>query len=192
MGRITYNLNNGATLQSLVPTVGGVAALPPGLAGPGLYIIFNNHTNNRYVGKSSAVEGRFQPRMESVCELGFSVAQLNQILVFWGTVSIANTPPPGVGIVVMAPAPVAGYSGAPGNRLYGNIDGQNIELERLLIRFILNQFHPATITNNTWGAAAATYTNPTANPITVTLNWGAAGPFAPGTHQVVWGAGQAW
>jgi len=189
MGHVNFNLVNAATLGTLVPPVGAFAFMPPGLAGAGLYIIFNSNTNNRYVGKSSNLTTRFQPRMESVGELGFSTAQLNQIISYWGTVSVGNTPALG-GIPVLLGVPAGGYAG--GVSLWGNIDGVNVEMERLLIRFIMTQFVGGFVTNNQWAAIGATYTNPTPNPITVRLNYGAAGNFAAGNPAAVWGVGQAW
>lgn len=189
MGRIIFDLNNGSTLGTMVPTVGAFAFLPPTLTGHGLYIIFNRQTNNRYIGKSSNLPNRFQKRLEAVGELGFSVYQLSRINVFWGRVTLFNTPPPG-GVAAARSAPAGGYSG--GASLWGSIDGTNIELERLLIRFIMTQFLGGYVTNNTWAAIGATYANPTANPITVRLNYGAVGAYAPGHQTSVWGVGQAW
>lgn len=189
MGFITYNLNNASLLGGMVPIPGGVAALPVGLAGAGIYMIANANTNNRYVGKSGNLTTRFNKRLESVCEMGFSTAQLNQISVYWGTITSANTP--GIGIMPFhIGVPAGGYSG--GAALNAVVDGVAVECERLFVRFVMTQFVGGFVTNNHWAAIGATYTNPTPNPITVTFNWGAGGYYAAGNHTAVWGVGAAW
>lgn len=188
MSVVNFNLNNGATLAGMAPPAlpGGLfgnATLPMGLAGAGMYLIVNTKTNNRYVGISTDLAQRFNTRMATVTELGFSTAQMNRIAVYWGTVQVQNTP------TLAIPAPpmtaVAAY-GAPLNFM---IDGVNVQLERLLIRFVLTQLGAGgTVSNNMM--AAIPYTNPTANAITVTLNWGAGGVHFPaGFHTAVWATG---
>ncbi len=191
MGFIMFNLVNAATLGTLVPVVGGVAALPAGLAGPGMYIIYNSNTNNRYVGKAADFGARFQPRMEAVGELGFSVPQLDQIIAYWGSVDVQQT------ATAMNPAPafitVTPFAYTVPN-VTAALDGQNIQLERLLVRFIMTQGWGGFVTNNIWAAPGATYTNPTGNPILVRVNYGAVPGTAAGHRVSLWnpGAGGAW
>ena len=160
----------------------GAAALPAGLANQGMYIIFNNSTNNRYAGISTNLASRFNTRMAVVTELGFSQAVMNQIAVFWGGATTTNTALPAPA-PAPAPVPVPAY-GAPLTR---PIDGQAVNLERLLIRFLLTQFVGGTVSNNMMAFGA--YANPTANNVTVTLNWGAVGGIPAGNHTAVWPAG---
>lgn len=186
MGAVHFNLNQGALLGGMAPPAlaGGAfgnAALPVGLVGAGAYLIVNNNTNNRYVGISTNLANRFATRLATITEMGFSTAQMNQIGVYWGTVSTQNTagafgpPPPWV--------PLVGY-GAPMNT---NIDGQPVQLERLFIRFLLTQFVGGTISNNM--LAFTPYVNPTGNPVTVNFTWGPGGPFNAGAHAAVWPVG---
>jgi hypothetical protein len=74
------------------------------------------------------------------------------------------------------------------------VDGNLVNLERLLIRFVITQLGAGgTVSNN--AMAVAPYPNPTPNPITVRLTWGAMGGlFAPGFQQAVWNVGvmNAW
>jgi hypothetical protein len=193
MGAIVYNLNNAATLAGMAPPTlpGGAfgpATLPPALAGAGagIYMIVNTNTNNRYIGISTNLPGRFNTRMATVTECGFATPQMNQIEVFWGTVSYQNSPGYN-GIPAHMMTPLAAY-GAP---LQANIDGQAVNFERLLIRFALTQLGAGgTVSNN--AMAFPTYANPTGAPIQVTLNWGASPTFAAGTHQATWPAGGNW
>ncbi len=192
MSAITYNLLNAATLVGMAPPalgggMFGAAALPLGLAGGGMYIIWNTNTNNRYAGISTNLATRFQPRLETVTELGFSGVQMNQIVVFWGTAQSQNTAGFG-GVLVHPIAPVLWY-GAPLNMM---VDGVAVNLERLLIRFMITQLGGGgTVSNNMM--AFAPYGNPTPNPITVTLNWGACPWVAAGGVAAVWPVGgPAW
>lgn len=189
MSVVNFNFNNGALLGGMAPPAlpGGMfgpAVLPPGLAGAGMYMIVNNNTNNRYVGISTNLANRFAKRMETITEFGFSVAQMNQIGVYWGLAQTQNTvaipaPPPPV-------VPVPAY-GAPLNVM---IDGVQVQLERLLIRFTLTQLGAGgTVSNNM--LAGVPYVNPTPNPVTVNFNWGAGGLFAAGAHNAVWPVGGA-
>jgi hypothetical protein len=191
MSQVVYNLMNASTLQCMVPPMApgggayGNASLPLGLAGQGMYIIVNTITNNRYAGISTDLAQRFNTRMATVTEMGFSEQQMNDIWLFWGAAATQNTPgylgnnnPP---FVI-----VQDYS-AP---LNVNIDGVAINLEKLLIRFLLLHLGAGgTVSNNllAWGP----YVNPTAADMTVTLNW-PAGYFNTTTSSAVWHSGQAW
>jgi hypothetical protein len=189
MGDIRFNLTNASTLAGMAPPAlpGGAfgpAALPAGLVGAGMYIIVNTATNNRYMGIAGNLANRFQTRMETVTECGFSVAQMGQLGVFWGTANYRNTPVGGI----MAPwTPVPAYV-APLNI---PVDHVNVNFERLLIRFVLTQLGAGgTVSNNMM--ATTPYVNPTPNAITVTLNWGGFALFAPGIHTAIWAPGAAW
>ena len=81
---------------------------------------------------------------------------------------------------------VADYS-AP---MVVNVDGVAINLEKLLIRFLLLHLGAGgTVSNNllAWGP----YVNPTAANMKVTLNW-PAGFFNTTTSSAAWNSGQAW
>lgn len=199
MSTVNYNLNNGATLSVMAPAplaAGGfgAAALPAGLAGAGIYIILNDNHNNRYVGVSNDLAQRFQPRLETVTEMGFDQAEMNDILVWWGGITIQNTPAaaplvPAGGPPIAAPAappviPVLAYN----TPLTVLIDGVGVNLERLAIRYVLTQLGAGgTVSNNQW--AVGNYVNPTPNPVTVNFTWAAAGNYAMGVRQAIWPVG---
>lgn len=173
MGYIYYNLTNAGTLQNMAPVAlmgggFGVAALPPGMAGvAGMYIIINSHgaMENRYVGISQDIGHRFSSRMSVVTELGFSNAVMGQINVVWGTVKIRNHPH---GLpLAQAPNNALLYGG--GNVTFPNwgapgwttavpggggaftriVDGNTINLEKLLIRFVMMRLGAGgTVSNN--------------------------------------------
>ncbi|WP_242836618.1 hypothetical protein [Clostridium sp. BNL1100] len=84
--------------------------------------------------------------------------------------------------------PIAPAAGAPYTAI---IDGAVINLEHLLIRFILTRLGAGgTVSNN---LMVGPYVNPTPYPITVALQWGAMGGlFVANTMQAIWGAGVAW
>ncbi|NTW00256.1 MAG: hypothetical protein HGA19_03005 [Oscillochloris sp.] len=182
---------NAALMGVMVPPAlpGGIfgpAVLPVGLAGPGIYIIVNQNTNNRYVGISTNLAIRFNPRMEVVTELGFSIPDMNNIEVYWGTVTTQNTP--GFGGALLPPIIPVGAYGAP---LNVPIDGVGVQLERLLIRFVLTQLGAGgTVSNNM--LAFAPYINPTGNPVTVNFAWGGGVLFLPGAAASIWPVGGAW
>lgn len=197
MGYIFYALNNSANCTGMSPPAlpgggFGVAALPPAMHMAGTYIIVNTMTNNRYIGIAANIHNRFQTRLATVTEMGFGPAVLANIGVTWGVAHCRNTLP--APLVVPAAAPVAGsipvapVAGAPYTAV---IDGAVINLEHLLIRLIMTQLGTGgTISNN---LMVGPYVNPTLNPITVSLQWGAMGGlFAANTMQAVWGAGAAW
>lgn len=191
MSQVIYNLMNASTLRCMVPpmTPGsgayGNASLPLGLAGQGMYIIVNIDTNNRYAGISTDLAQRFNSRLATVTEMGFSEQQMERIWLFWGTALIQNTP---------------GYQGNNNPQLVAvtdysaplqvNIDGVGVNLERLLIRFLLLHLGAGgTVSNNL--LAWAPYVNPTAANMQVTLNW-PAGYFNTTTSSATWNSGQPW
>ncbi len=197
MGYIFYALNNSANCTGMSPPAlpGGAfgpALLPAAMNMAGTYIIVNTMTNNRYIGIAANIQNRFQTRLATVTEMGFGPAVLANIGVTWGVAHCRNTLP--APLVVPAAAPVAGsipvapVAGAPYTAV---IDGAVINLEHLLIRLIMTQLGAGgTISNN---LMIGPYVNPTLNPITVSLQWGAMGGlFAANTMQAVWGAGAAW
>lgn len=195
MGAIHYNLGNSSHLGGMAPAPVpgggfGAAALPPGMAGmAGTYIIVNTTTNNRYIGIANDIGVRFNTRLATITEMGFAPAQMAAIGVTWGQTSCQNTPTvfvPAPPWVVAVPAPPAAYTAM--------IDGSPVNLERLLIRFIITQLGAGgTVSNN--AMAVAPYVNPTPNAITVRLTWGGMGGlFVPNFLQAVWnpGAMNAW
>jgi len=189
MSNINFNLTNASYLGGMAPPAlaGGAfgnATLPHGLAGAGIYLIVNEANDNRYVGISNNLAQRFATRMATVTEMGWSTANMNQLSVYWGGIQIQDTPGPGPGAPPLV-RNVAGF-GAPLNE---QVDGVGVQLERLLIRFVLSQFVGGTVSNNM--LAFAPYVNPTANPINVTFNWGAGGHFNAGQHTAVWAVGGA-
>lgn len=160
MGYIYYRLTNASSLQAMVPPalgggMFGAAALPAGMAGvAGIYIIINCNgpLENRYIGISQNIGNRFAGRMSVVTELGFSAATMAQIFVVWRSVRVRNSPH---GLpAASAPVNPLLYGGggvsfpnwtAPGwtNVVPGVgpftrvIDGNVINLEHLLIRFVM-------------------------------------------------------
>jgi hypothetical protein len=150
----------------------GVAALPGGMYNvPGMYIIINCNppTENRYVGISTDIGDRFRTRMATVTELDIDAATLANIHVVWGRVKFRNHPPPGApapgppgwsvtnrvgGGTVLVPTwsdagwthavPPAGH--APFVR---TIDGRLVNLEHILVRFVMTQLLAGgTVSNN--------------------------------------------
>jgi hypothetical protein len=189
VGAVFYNLGNAASLTGMAPTplLGGLftnATLPAGLNGAGIYMIWNGTPgiDNRYVGISTNLNQRFRSRMSVVTELGFDAAQMDDIVVFWGTVATQGSAP---GSAITA---VANYA-AP---FRVQIDGAWINLERLLIRYFLTQFpHGQSVSNNALSTVA--YANPTMNPIAVQVQWGGivGTPLNAGQHQAMWPPGGA-
>lgn len=194
MANIHFNLNNSANLAGMAPApmAGGgfaAAALPGGMAMAGTYIIVNTTTNNRYIGIAGNIANRFNTRLATVTEMGFGGGTMGAIGVVWGQTSCQNSPTmavPAPPWVVAVPAPPAAFTAI--------VDGATVNLEQLLIRFVITQLGAGgTVSNN--AMAAAPYVNPTPNAITVQLSWGMMGGlFAAGFHQSVWGlgGGNAW
>jgi hypothetical protein len=153
MGFIYYHLNNSASLREMVPpTLGngsfGEAKLPAGMAGvSGVYIIINcqngNSIPNRYVGISQDIGKRFTGRMAVVTELGFPASTMENIYAVWGSVGIQDGNP-----TVQIPNSVWTIA-APGSGAFQcQIDNQQINLEHLLARFVLQKLGSGTISNN--------------------------------------------
>ena len=196
MGYIHYNLNQSANCNGMAPqplAAGGFgnANLPGGMAMAGTYIIVNTTTNNRYIGIAGNIQTRFNTRLATVTEMGFAaVPTMQAIGVTWGSTHVRNTAPaligggwPPAGSWIAVPTPPAAFTAA--------IDGVAVNLEWLLIRFVLLQLGAGgTVSNNVYAFNA--YTNPTPNPITVRLSWGAMGGlFVANSFQAVWGNGLA-
>lgn len=119
MSYIKFSLTNVARMDTLAATAPG-----PGGAGnhplpqtAGFYLIRNETSNNRYVGKSGDLRGRFDGRMLVINEFGLRTADLANIDVFWGQASAFNTPPAAAaGPVAMGPMalpPLVGGAPAP-------------------------------------------------------------------------------
>lgn len=214
MGYISYRLNQSATLATMVPPAlpGGAfgpAALPPGMAGfPGMYIIINCQgptpaTHNRYIGISNNIGNRFTPRMSVVTELGFPAATMGSIYVVWGSVRVRNHPLPG-GIATtpttnqfpppaMIPFPnwaAGGWTAAVpaggGAAFTAVIDGNVINLEHLLIRFVMMRMGAGgTVSNN---MLMVPFPHPMAlgavgaQPLIVKFRSAGFGPYAPFTR----------
>ena len=156
-----------------------------GMVGAGIYVILNTKTNCRYCGISTNLVTRFNPRLEVVTELGFAATTMAKILVWWGTITYQNTP---TALVPAPPViPMASYA-AP---LVATIDGYNVDLERLMIRFVLLQLGAGgTCSNNL--LAYAQYTNGSPNAVTVNFNWANNGNYNAGNVAAVWGANASW
>lgn len=162
----------------------GVAVLPQNMNFAGTYIIVNTNSNNRYIGISGDIANRFRTRLATVTEMGFTQVEMGNIGVTWGQTAYRNTNQANANWNVVNPAPPAAYSVI--------IDGANVNLEYLLIGFVITQLGAGgTVSNNVM--AAAPYINPTQNPIDVLLTWGdMGGLFRADEHLSVWGVGDAW
>jgi hypothetical protein len=173
MGYIYYQLNHAASLQTMVPPAlgGGMfgpAALPPGMLGfAGIYIIINcNGAHNRYIGISGNIGNRFNPRMSVITELGFDAPTMGNIFVVWGQVKVRDDalpmgtptavtptrfpPPPNIAFPTWA-APGWAVAAPPGGglALTAVIDGNVINLEHLLVRFVMMRLGAGgTVSNN--------------------------------------------
>jgi hypothetical protein len=174
MAYIYYQLNNSSNLQGMAPPAApgggfGIAALPVGMAGTaGMYIIINCNgpLENRYVGISSDIGVRFNTRMATVTEMGIDAATLANIHVVWGTVKYRNHPAGGGAAAGWPACPLVGGGNVPfpawgaggwtaANPVAGGgpfarmIDGALINLEHLLIRFVMTQLGAGgTVSNN--------------------------------------------
>lgn len=190
MSQVVYQLMSASTLRCMVPPMQGPgaygdAALPVGLAGSGMYIIVNVDTGNRYVGISTDLAARFSPRMATVTEMGFRANWMEKVWLFWGGAAIQNTP--GYMGNMNPPLQIVPSYAAP---LEVNIDGVNVNLERLLIRFVLLHLGAGgTVSNNL--LAYTPYVNATGQNLTVTLNW-PQGWFDTTSSSATWAAGHAW
>jgi hypothetical protein len=201
MGYVYFDLTDTGSLHTLASPGAGVAgALPGGVPTTGgFYVIFNQANNNRYVGKAGDLRDRFNGRMLTVNEFGLSQGNLGQIGAFWGEASVHNTPmgapliatvlapvaPPAHGFQVIRngggaapilpnavlgnPAPAINYAA---NQVMSTIDGQQINLEALLIRLFRQIGVGGTMTNLVY---MGPFTNPAAHELIVQVEWGACG-----------------
>jgi hypothetical protein len=222
MGYIYYQLNNSANFATLAPAAlgggaYGFAFLPPTLAGAGMYIIINcqgapaNH--NRYIGISSNLAKRFGPRMSVITECGFTAAVMANIHCVWGAVRVRNHPfalgvpttltpivPPRVPPNVAFPNWAAGGWTAPpvpaGGAYTTPVDGNLINLEHLLVRFVMMRLGTGgTVSNNqlmvpfnhpsALGAAGA-------QPIIVKFESPAFGPYPAFAEADILNPGFVW
>ncbi|KAA0680882.1 hypothetical protein DS837_23465 [Azospirillum brasilense] len=204
MFHIIYNLINSANCSGMAPEPadgGGFtnATLPDGMAMPGFYIIVNTLTNNRYIGISGNIRERFKTRLATVTEMGFNAAVMRAIGVTWGRVQALDSDRDQVLELPTGPVWNPINHGAvipPGDdsTFKLTLDGVDINLERLLIRFVLIQLGAGgTVSNNQM--AATPYVNPTQNTIRVWLGWdGMGGLFDPGWQRADWLPGDdgAW
>jgi hypothetical protein len=218
MGYVYYRLNFSSHLQGMAPPalIGGgfgAAALPGGMAGvAGMYIIINCNgpVENRYVGISSNIGNRFNTRMATVTEMGISAATLANIHVVWGTVKIRNHPG------ALAPAPTVatqlvgggGFTnfyhwggpgwtlalpGAGGGPFVRMIDGAPVNLEHLLIRFVMTQLGAGgTVSNNLLMAPFLNGFGPGATPLHVKFYSAPFGPYGGFTRAAILAGGGAW
>lgn len=197
MGYIHFNLINSGHCGGMapVPVPGGAfapAALLPGMSMAGAYMIVNTNTNNRYIGISTNIQNRFNTRLGVITEMGFSALQMARIGIIWGNTYVKDLLPP----VLIWPAGAVLPGGVPvapaGGPFIAIINGTPINLEQLLIRFVISMLGAGgTVSNN--AMAAAPYVNPTPNPITVRVSWGAMGGlFAANEITAVWPNGVGW
>lgn len=182
MGDIYFDLHSSDDLAGMTPQPmpgGGFtnAALPPGLHGGGLYIIYNHLTNNRYIGISVDLANRFGGRMSVITELGFDHHTMSNILIWWGRAGVKNTGALG------NPNWLPNYNGP----LVAPVDGVNINLEHLLIRYVLNWLAPGTVSNNIF--ASQPITNNTGRTVEIYFHSCQNPVFAAYNHQLHWLAG---
>jgi hypothetical protein len=199
MGYIYYRLDTASSLQAAVPTAqaGGAfsnAQLPPGMANfSGMYIIINCNgaLHNRYIGIAGNLDARFRPRMSAITELGFAAAMMTRVYAIWGTVRALDYPlGPAIQTVPtqtlyngpMIPFPqwnAMGNDIAPpqGGAFTHLVDGHNINLEHLLIRFVMMRLGAGgTVSNN---MLMRPFAHPGGNPLNVKFEGAALGPYYP-------------
>ncbi|NUT84247.1 GIY-YIG nuclease family protein [Pseudomonas brassicacearum] len=95
MAVLHYTLLKHGGLEAMASPGAGVAGKIPDdftAAFAGVYVIFNDHTNNIYVGKSGNIKERFEGRMLAVNELGLDSNSLAKTYACAGVVKIWNTP----------------------------------------------------------------------------------------------------
>ena len=206
MAYINFDLTDTGSLHTLAsPAAGQAGTLPPGMPNTGgLYLIYNQANNNRYIGKAGDLAQRFNGRMLTVNEFGLSQANLGQIGVFWGQASTYSTPAPvggaaapnihtllnpqpalafgfrvirnGFGAAAAMPNAVVGNQGGNinygGNIVNATVDGQNINVEALLIRLFRQIGVGGTMTNL---AYMGQFTNPLNHELIAQVEWGACG-----------------
>jgi len=176
MADLHFNLNSGgenfSSMDSAIDIVQGVvqgaaiAALPQDMNNNNnahTYMIINRNSNNYYIGITTDLEGRFDPRMRVVNELGLGVQYLYELCAIWG--SVEYTPSAGGGTINVNPV----NAGGGATSLTQNIDGMQVmNLESVLILYVINHLGlGGTITN----AEPGTITNNTNNPINITFSW---------------------
>ena len=188
MSDIYFNFDHTDSLQGMAPPDidgdgFGNASLPSQLAGQGMYIIANVETNNRYVGISTDLARRFKDRLPTVTELGLSSETMSKIVVWWGQVAIKNSGE-------NRSTNVTSYRG-PLNVMLDNV---SVNLERLLVRFVLTHLtrsgDHATVSNNVY--AKESYMNETGHAVTVHFVSARNSEFDAYNDDVVWGVNESW
>lgn len=197
MSVIYYNLNAATSLQPFVsgPAPGGGwgAATNHMPAVSGIYLIWNTHTNNGYVGIAANLNNRFGGRHEAAVHLGIDQAYMAGILVWYGTVSVYDTPVPPPPLAPPPPPPpvlalngglpvpagnIGALSAVVNNTPYfAQADGVGINLEHLLIRFYIAG---GMITYNTNTMLVGNWVNNTGNPVHVYVNYAGINTLPPG------------
>lgn len=157
---IVFNLPYSSSLGCMVPAGTKSAQLPDSMADePGYYIILNDNykIQNRYTGTSTKMASRFNQRLQVVAELGISRAFMASIFAIWGDTQ-AEVSDQGL---------------------------LKLNLEYLLIRFVMVVFFPHTVSNST---LTEPYINPTSRDIIVTLKWGGGqgSDFKLGQESLIW------
>lgn len=192
MARVIYQLLDGGDLGGMAPAPlpgggFGYAALPQGMPNaPRIYMIYNIATENRYVGIAGDLVNRFTSRMAAVTELGFAAATMQNIVVWWGRVTVRDTPSQ------LNPNPLEEEVLPPvgGGAFTHLIDGVQRNLEHLLIRFNLRAAGSGgTVSNN---QLMGEFVNGPGHPIEVTVQWGAAGPIAAGDRTEILEPNDRW
>lgn len=155
---------------------------------------------NLYIGIANNLRTRYRSRSESVVHLGLTAGDLAGIEVWYGTVHFwdtrtlrrgggarwgdpgnLNPPDPRAGRPprIQRPSAAIGAGTTVRNyspRLTGTVDGQDFDLEHLLLRFYLRAGAvnfpggPATNTNTRGAGPAATFTNTARKDIKVLVN----------------------
>ncbi len=165
---------------------GFAAAINPLPPWGAIYVIINGQHIpwTFYVGVTSNIHNRYNPLHERLHHVGFHAADLNNIAIYYGTIHFWNTaaayPAPAMGA---APMVVAGQFGAPAavhvvggvtqpnaavigpgltvpnyspNSMTAAIDGANVNLENLLIRYYMQGAGFGWHNTNTRGQAVIT------------------------------------
>lgn len=139
MADVEFNLGAAIMLAPMIPiATGAPTALPAGFpAAAGLYLIYNQNTNNRYMGISNNLNNRFAGRQGACFELGFPQNVLNNVGAFVGTMRYRNNG-------------VMGWTAAPGyvaGNLTITLDGNNYDLEHMFIKAVQHAWPFSTISN---------------------------------------------
>lgn len=191
MPEVNFDLQHFSTLGGMVPEElangqFGQAQLPANMNGAHVYIILNINDipHNRYIGISSDIEQRFNTRLATVVEMGFSQTIMDNIGVWWGTAWYRDNPQ-------QQWVPIAPQPQQP---LTHQINGHTVNLEQLLIRFVMTKLQPQdhnTVSNTLLNSP---YTNLTGVPIQVTLSCVAAPQFQLPVHNQPenWAVNQVW